>query len=107
MAYRAQYARVAAILAINEALTLEYGALAKIATTYGVPLLTPASLDPEAHREAIDAWQAAQDAEAGTGRPGRQRHAQPGRRDRQAPPAGTLIPSAPPNCPATPRNARL
>ena len=65
MAYRAQYARVAAILAINEALTLEHGALAKIAATYGVPLLTPTSLSAQAHREAIEEWQAAQDAEAG------------------------------------------
>jgi hypothetical protein len=51
--YRAKFARVAAILAIDEVFSLKYPHLAQIAELYQVPLIKPFSLDPEDYREAI------------------------------------------------------
>jgi hypothetical protein len=62
--YRAEFARVAAILMINEALTIDQGMLAKIAEAYSVPTIVPVSLVPEDHRDLIDAWQNDRDGEA-------------------------------------------
>jgi hypothetical protein len=51
--YRARYARVAGILAIDEVFSLTHAHLNQIAELYQVPLLTPHSTDPEDYREAI------------------------------------------------------
>jgi hypothetical protein len=51
--YRARFARVAAILAIDEVFSLKYPHLQQIAELYQVPLIKPFSLDPEDYREAI------------------------------------------------------
>jgi hypothetical protein len=51
--YRARYARVAAILAIDEVFSLTHAHLAQIAELYQVPLITPHSTNPEDYREAI------------------------------------------------------
>lgn len=51
--YRAAYARVAAILLIDQAFTLSHPQLRRIAETYQVPALVPHSLDPEDYREHL------------------------------------------------------
>lgn len=51
--YRAAYARVAAILLVDEALTEPHGLLRELAAAYRVPALVPRSADPEDHRELI------------------------------------------------------
>jgi hypothetical protein len=51
--YRAQYARVAAILLVDEALTEPHRLLRELAAAYRVPALVPVSTDPEDHREAV------------------------------------------------------
>lgn len=51
--YRAQAARIAAILLIDAALTLPHTVLAEVASAYQVPLLRPHSLDPEDFRSLI------------------------------------------------------
>jgi hypothetical protein len=51
--YRARFARVAAILAIDEVFSLTYPHLAQIAELYQVPLIKPFSVEPEDYREAI------------------------------------------------------
>jgi hypothetical protein len=51
--YRARFARVAAILAIDEVFSLTHAHLAQIAEIYQVPLITPHSTNPEDYREAI------------------------------------------------------
>ncbi len=54
--YRAEFARVAAILLIDEVLTkpVSHDMLRKIARAYDVPALIPHSTDPEQYREAIE-----------------------------------------------------
>jgi hypothetical protein len=51
--YRAQYARVAAILLVDPVLTLPHGTLRKLAVAYRVPALVPHSVDPEDYRDLI------------------------------------------------------
>ncbi len=51
--YRARFARVAGILAIDEVFSLTRAHLAQIAELYQVPLIKPFSVDPEDYREAI------------------------------------------------------
>jgi hypothetical protein len=51
--YRARYARVAGILAIDEVFSLSRAHLNQIAEMYEVPLITPHSTNPEDYREAI------------------------------------------------------
>jgi hypothetical protein len=51
--FRAKYARVAAILAIDEVFSLTEAHLRQIAELYQVPLLTPHSINPEDYRDAI------------------------------------------------------
>jgi hypothetical protein len=51
--YRARFARVAGILAIDEVFSLTHAHLAQIAELYQVPLIKPFSIDPEDYREAI------------------------------------------------------
>jgi hypothetical protein len=51
--YRARFARVAGILAIDEVFSLTHPRLAQIAELYQVPLITPFSVNPEDYREAI------------------------------------------------------
>ena len=51
--YRARYARIAGILAIDEVFSLSNAHLRKIAEIYQVPLIVPHSKDPEDYREAI------------------------------------------------------
>ena len=72
--YRAAYARVAAILLIDEALTEPHGLLRELAAAYRVRALAPFSCDPEDYREAIGLPTLASEAErlaaAGRGRGG-------------------------------------
>ena len=51
--YRAQAARVAAILLIDEVFTLPHGTLKKLAESYRVPAFVPHSTEPEDYRSAI------------------------------------------------------
>lgn len=51
--YRARYARIAAILQIDEVFSLQRAHLNAIAELYQVPLLVPHSVNPEDYREAI------------------------------------------------------
>ena len=51
--YRAQAARVAAILLIDEMFTLPHGTLKKLAESYRVPAFVPHSTEPEDYRAAI------------------------------------------------------
>lgn len=51
--YRAAYARVAAILLIDEALTEKHSLLRKIAAAYRVPAVVPHSASAEDYREVI------------------------------------------------------
>jgi hypothetical protein len=51
--FRARYARVAAILCIDEVFSLTRAHLNQIAELYQVPLLVPHSVNPEDYREAI------------------------------------------------------
>lgn len=62
--YRAAYARVAAILLIDEALTEPHGLLRDLAAAYRVPALIPISTDPEDYREAIGLATVGAEAEA-------------------------------------------
>lgn len=52
--YRAAYARVAAIIAIDPAFSLSRAQLLRIAEHYEVPLLDDKSTDPEAYRADLD-----------------------------------------------------
>jgi hypothetical protein len=61
--YRAAYARVAAILLIDEALTEPHKMLREIAAVYRVPALVPHSPDPEAYRELVSMPSLAREAE--------------------------------------------
>lgn len=51
--YRARYARVAAILEIDEVFSLTHAHLRQIAELYQVPLIKPHSVNPEDYRQAI------------------------------------------------------
>ncbi len=51
--YRARFARVAGIIAIDEVFSLTHAHLNQIAELYQVPLLTDMSSNPEDYREAI------------------------------------------------------
>lgn len=51
--YRARYARVAGILAIDEVFSLTHAHLRQIAELYQVPLIKPFSVNPEDYRLAI------------------------------------------------------
>jgi hypothetical protein len=51
--YRAEAARVAAILVVDEIFTLPHSELARIAKAYGVPALVPHSVDPEVYLPAL------------------------------------------------------
>jgi hypothetical protein len=51
--FRARYARIAGILAIDEVFSLTHAHLAQIAELYQVPLIKPFSVNPEDYREAI------------------------------------------------------
>jgi hypothetical protein len=51
--YRAQAARVAAVLQIDAMFTLPYGVLGRIADRYRVPLLVPHSVRPEDYRSLV------------------------------------------------------
>lgn len=51
--FRARFARVAAILAIDEVFSLTHAHLAQIAELYQVPLIKPFSVNPEDYRLAI------------------------------------------------------
>jgi hypothetical protein len=51
--YRAKAARVAAILLIDEALTLPHASLRRLAKVYRVPALVPHSADPEDYRQHV------------------------------------------------------
>jgi hypothetical protein len=49
--YRAAYARLAAVLLVDEALTEPHGVLRELADAYRVPAVVPHSADPEDYRE--------------------------------------------------------
>jgi len=51
--YRAQAARVAAVLLVDEMFTLPHGALRKVAERYQVPALVPHSTEPNDYRSEI------------------------------------------------------
>lgn len=51
--YRAQWARVAAILLVDAMFTRSHAELREIATAYRVPAVVPHSVDPEDYRELI------------------------------------------------------
>jgi hypothetical protein len=53
--YRAEFARVAAVLLIDEVLTkpVSHDILRKVARSYGVPAIVPFSTEPEAYRTLI------------------------------------------------------
>ena len=52
--FRARFARVAAIIALDEVISLTYPQLKQIASKYKVPLLRDRSADPEEYREEIE-----------------------------------------------------
>jgi hypothetical protein len=62
--YRAQYARVAAILLVDEALTEPHHLLRELAEAYRVPALVPISVDPENYREVVGLPTVGAEAEA-------------------------------------------
>jgi hypothetical protein len=62
--YRAAYARVAAILLIDEALTEPHSVLRELADAYKVPAVIPHSADPEDYRELAGLATLAAEAEA-------------------------------------------
>jgi hypothetical protein len=62
--YRAAYARVAAILLVDEALTESHGLLRDLAAAYRVPALVPHSGVAEDYREAVGLPTVAGEAEA-------------------------------------------
>ena len=62
--YRAQYARVAAILLVDEALTEPHHLLRELAEAYRVPAVIPHSADPECYRELAGMTTLASEAEA-------------------------------------------
>jgi hypothetical protein len=64
--FRARYARVAAILAIDEVFSLSHAHLEQIAELYQVPLLKPHSINPEDYREAIGQMPAVSDDKIGS-----------------------------------------
>lgn len=51
--YRAAYARVAAVLLIDDAITEPHPVLRRVADAYRVPAVVPHSADPEAYRDII------------------------------------------------------
>jgi hypothetical protein len=51
--YRARYARVAAVLLVDPALTIDTGTLTRLADAYHVPALVPHSTDPENYRDRV------------------------------------------------------
>jgi hypothetical protein len=53
--YRARYARVAAVLLVDPALTIDHGTLRRLAGAYHVPALVPHSTDPENYRDRVTA----------------------------------------------------
>ena len=59
--YRARYARVAAILLVDPALTVDHGTLRRVAAAYRVPALVPHSMDPEDYRDKVTATSALAD----------------------------------------------
>lgn len=61
--YRAAYARVAAILLVDEALTEQHGFLRDLAAAYQVPALVPHSAVAEDYRSLIDSKFAVTDEE--------------------------------------------
>jgi hypothetical protein len=61
--YRAAYARLAAVLLIDEALTEPHRLLRQLAEAYRVPAVVPHSADPEDYRELIGAPSLAAEAE--------------------------------------------
>jgi len=61
--YRAAYARVAAVLLIDEALTEPHGLLRDLAAAYRVPAIVPFSTDPDQYREAVGLPTVATEAE--------------------------------------------
>lgn len=62
--YRAAYARVAAILLVDEALTESHGLLRDLAAAYRVPALVPYSASADDYREAVGLPTVATEAEA-------------------------------------------
>jgi hypothetical protein len=62
--YRAAYARVAAILLVDEALTEPHGLLRDLAAAYRVPALVPHSASADDYREAVGLPTVAGEAEA-------------------------------------------
>ncbi len=62
--YRAQYARVAAILLVDEALTEPHHLLRELAEKYRVPAVIPFSVDPESYREVAGLPTVGAEAEA-------------------------------------------
>ena len=62
--YRAEYARIAVILAINDALTEPHAVLRKVADAYSVPVVVPHSADPEDYREIAGTPSLAAETEA-------------------------------------------
>jgi hypothetical protein len=62
--YRAAYARVAAILLVDESLTEPHALLRQLAAAYRVPALVPHSADPEDYRDLIGLPTLAAEAEA-------------------------------------------
>lgn len=61
--YRARYARVAAILLVDEAITEPHGFLRDLAAAYQVPALVPHSVSAEDYRSLIDSKFAVTDEE--------------------------------------------
>lgn len=61
--YRAAYARVAAILLLDEALTEPHRVLRKLAAAYRVAAVVPHSVDPEDYRELVSTSSLASEAE--------------------------------------------
>ena len=61
--YRAAFARVAAILLVDEALTEPHAVLQKLAAAYRVPAVVPHSADPEDYRDLTGTPSLAAEAE--------------------------------------------
>jgi hypothetical protein len=62
--YRAAYARVAAVLLIDEQLTESHRTLRRLAGAYRVPAVVPHSVDPAAYRDLVSTSSLAAEAEA-------------------------------------------
>lgn len=61
--FKAQYARIAAVLLVDPVLTLPHGQLKALAARYGVPALVPHSVVPDDYRDRLVAESLADEVE--------------------------------------------